>query len=175
MNLSKSRKETISTYIKAKDDNKPHLMKDVFENSASLSMKVKSDAISFPSESQGLDSITNILVSDFSQKYENVYTFCMSDSIMFDEENTLCKWVVVMTDRKEGNIRVGFGGYKWVFNNDLVKQLTISIEYMIALEKMQSEEIFLWTNKKNYPWCDSGEFLKGVPESISFLANGLTS
>ncbi|BFM48758.1 hypothetical protein [Marinomonas sp. THO17] len=175
MNLSENHKEAISVYIRAKDDNKPHLMKGIFENSASLSMKVKSDTISFPSETQGLDSITNVLVSDFNKKYENVYTFCMTDSVISDEKQTLCKWAVVMTDKEKSSVRVGYGDYKWVFNKGMTKQLTILIEEMIALEELQSEEIFSWVDKKNYPWCDSDDFLKGAPKSISFLANDLTS
>lgn len=174
MNISKHHKEIINSYIRAKDDSKPHLMKGVFEDSASLNMEVRTDNIAFPSETNGLDAITNLLVKDFNQTYENVYTFCISDSVITDEKQTSCKWVVVMTDKEQGNIRVGYGDYKWVFNNALASQLTIVIEKMIVLKKEDSEEIFNWINNKAYPWCNHDDFLERAPTSISFLKHGLS-
>ena len=175
MNISKEHKKAISTYIRAKDGNKPHLMKGFFKDSASLLMEVKTDKIAFPSETNELDSITNVLVKDFNQKYENIYTFCINDSVIADEKQASCKWAVVMTDKEKGNIRIGYGDYKWVFDNNLTSQLTITIEEMIVLEENYSEEIFHWVDKKTYPWCDCDDFLKQAPASISFLKYGLTS
>jgi len=175
MNLSKKHKDIISLYIRSKDNNKPHLMKGVFEGFASLTMEVKTDEIVFPSETIGLDAITNVLVRNFNQTYEDIYTFCITDSVIPNEKQTLCKWIVVMSDNEKGNIRVGYGNYKWTFNNDLVSQLTIIIEKMIVLDKNNNAEIFSWLKKQAYPWCDSGDLLKEVPASISFLKHGLTS
>ena len=39
----------IATYIRAKDENRPHLMASAFAPGAQLTMDVKPDAISFPS------------------------------------------------------------------------------------------------------------------------------
>ena len=174
MHISKKHEKAIRSYIRAKDNNKSHLMGDLFEDSASLIMEVKTDKIAFPSQTNGLCSITNVLVKDFNQKYDNIYTFCMTDSAINDENMTLCKWAVVMTDKEKEIIRIGFGDYKWTFNNDLVSQLTIVIEKMIVLEKAYSKEVFSWVDKQDYPWCDSNNFLKEAPSSVSFLKNGLT-
>lgn len=173
MNIPKKHEKAINSYLRAKDSNKPHLMRRFFDNSASLSMEVKTDKIAFPSTTNGLCSITNVLVKDFNQKYDNVYTFCITDSVINDGEETLCKWAVVMTDRENKSIRIGFGAYKWLFNNDLVSQLTIIIENMIVLEKDYRKEVFSWVDKQAYPWCDSNDFLKEAPSSVSFLKNGL--
>ena len=169
MHISKKHEKAIRSYIRAKDNNKPHLMGGLFEDSASLTMEVKTDKIAFPSETNGLCSITNVLVKDFNQKYDNVYTFCMTDSAINDENMTLCKWAVVMTDKENETIRIGFGDYKWTFDNDLVSQLTIVIEKMIVLEKDYSKEVFSWVDKLVYPWCDSINFLKEAPSSVSFF------
>ena len=172
MNISKKHEEAISSYVRAKDNNKPHLMSGVFEESANLTMEVKTDKIAFPSETNGLSSITRVLIKDFNQKYNNIYTFCMTNTAFSDREKTFCKWVVVMTENE--SIRIGFGDYKWIFNNDLVSQLTITIEKMIVLEKNHGKEIFSWTDKQSYPWCDSSDFLKEAPASVSFLKPGLS-
>ncbi|MEO9274290.1 hypothetical protein ABFY09_05470 [Marinomonas sp. 5E14-1] len=174
MNLSKKHKDAINLYIRSKDNNKPYLMGSVFEDLASLTMEVKTDEIAFPSETVGLDSITNVLVRNFNRTYEDIYTFCITDSVVSNDQQTLCKWVVVMRDSEKENIRVGYGDYKWTFNNELVSQLTITIEKMIALDENESSEIFSWLNKQSYPWCDSADFLEEMPASISFLKHGLT-
>jgi hypothetical protein len=46
--------EAISTYILAKDSNRPQLMKDAFAEDCELEMIVKPDAISFPGSAKGV-------------------------------------------------------------------------------------------------------------------------
>ncbi|MCS6763850.1 MAG: hypothetical protein MO853_07600 [Candidatus Protistobacter heckmanni] len=69
----------IKTYIRAKDENRPYLMAQAFMPDAVLDMQVKTDAISFPSRSEGLATISDVLVSRFGQTYENVYTICLAE------------------------------------------------------------------------------------------------
>ena len=71
--------EAIQTYLRAKDENRPHLMKRVFAETAELEMTVETDAISFPPLTVGVDEITRVLVRDFDQINENVYTFCLTN------------------------------------------------------------------------------------------------
>jgi hypothetical protein len=40
--------EVLTTYFRAKDENRPHLMQEAFSETATLEMIVKTDAISFP-------------------------------------------------------------------------------------------------------------------------------
>ena len=70
--------DAISTYILAKDSNRPQLMKHAFAGDCELEMAVKTDAISFPNSAKGLEQITQILVTNFGDQYENVRTFCLS-------------------------------------------------------------------------------------------------
>ena len=70
--------DAISTYILAKDGNRPQLMKQAFVEDCELEMVVKTDAISFPSSAKGLEQITQVLVTGFGDQYENVRTFCLS-------------------------------------------------------------------------------------------------
>ena len=56
--------DAISTYILAKDSNRPQLMKRAFAGDCELEMVVNTDAISFPSSARGLEQITQVLVTD---------------------------------------------------------------------------------------------------------------
>ena len=77
MNRSKAinAADAISTYILAKDGNRPQLMKHAFAGDCELEMAVKTDAISFPNSARGLEQITQILVTNFGDQYENVPHF----------------------------------------------------------------------------------------------------
>jgi hypothetical protein len=67
--------DAISTYILAKDGNRPQLMKLAFVDDCELEMAVRTDAISFPSSAKGLEQITQVLVTGFGDQYENVRRF----------------------------------------------------------------------------------------------------
>ena len=182
----------LRSYIRAKDDSKPLLMHHVFTQSATLAMNVKTDNISFPSDTVGLDAITDVLVRDFNKVYENVYTFCLSDSFYYpliNQESTapskitneiFCDWLVCMTERESGNVRVGTGKYHWHFDNEqnsLVNHLVITIEQMITLTPEFSNQLFEWIGKLHYPFCDSDNLLKFMPklETLEQIRKNLES
>lgn len=101
-------RQSIETYILAKDGNRPHLMSRAFSSDAELVMDVKTDEISFPTTVEGLAGITATLVSEFAQRYENIYTFCTAaptDNLV----EFRCHWLVY--DRKTfGGSARGFWG-----------------------------------------------------------------
>ena len=159
--------QILRNYIRAKDDNKPHLMSRVFSNSATLTMKVKTDAISFPADTIGLEAITDVLVRNFSQNFENVYTFCLTDSFsQSNSKETSCDWLVCMTDRADGSVRVGCGRYDWFFNDEvsLAERLVITIEQMQILSAKNTTQVMKWVGQLEYPFCDSSSVLELMPE-----------
>jgi hypothetical protein len=87
-----ARSERIQTYIHAKDENRPHLMKFAFAETAKLRMAVETDTISFPPLTDGIDAITQVL-RDFGQVYENVYTFCLGDPPKGNVDKYTCPWI----------------------------------------------------------------------------------
>ena len=106
----------IRTYVRAKDENRPHLMPHAFAADATLQMTVKSEAISFPARSEGLAAIADVLVRRFGQTYDNVYTFCLTNSRPArDTTRYECDWLVGMSNKVDGNVRVGCGSYVWTF------------------------------------------------------------
>lgn len=112
--------ELISTYILAKDGNRPWLMRNVFADGAQLEMVVRTESISFPSAATGIDAITEILVRHFCRDNENVYTFCLCPAPKGHANAFSCNWLVGMSVRDTGKVRVGCGQYDWVFENKTV-------------------------------------------------------
>ena len=156
--------EAIETYIQAKDGNRPLLMRQAFAADAELEMVVKTDAISFPSSANGLEAIAEILVRRFAIDFENVYTFCLQRPGPAQDKHFHCNWLVGMSARSDGAIRVGCGRYDWSFESGRVRKLVINIDVMNAFPKSDFDMIMGWLRAIPYPWCTSAETLRGIPE-----------
>ena len=165
--MTSTYKRHIGRYIKAKDQNKPHLMGSVFTQNATLSMKVNSDNIAFPSATAGLNEITEVLIRGFNQSYENIYTLCLKDTWLQRDCEVSCRWLVAMTEKSSGLVRVGFGEYQWVFAKEglnLVSQLTIVIEDMQLFPAQQQPEIMGCFENLSYPWAATADVLESMSE-----------
>jgi hypothetical protein len=153
----RSPRGAIESYIRAKDQNRPHLMPLAFAEHSTLDMEVKTGAISFPAHSRGRDAITEVLVRNFAQHFENVYTFCLSSPPADDQRDFSCKWLVGMAERSTGSIRIGCGSYDWRFQSQdtgsLVERLRITIEFMQVFSSDKSHILFRWLARLPYPWC----------------------
>jgi len=163
----KSPAESLFAYLRAKDQNRPYLMRRAFTGTATLNMIVKTGAISFPPLSNGIDSITEVLVRRFAQSYENVLTFCIGDPPKNDAGSFSCNWMVGMSERETGAVRVGCGRYDWQFQTGepfLTRELTITIEFMQILPPSTLEVIMDWLSGLPYPWCPAQTAVMGAPE-----------
>ena len=159
----------IQTYIRAKDENRPHLMPNAFTPDANLGMRVETENISFPPASKGIEEITQILVSDFGRAYENIYTFCLDGVPSDDEDDFRCRWLVGMSVKETKSIRVGFGYYDWQFGaSGLIQHLTITIRTMLILTSDHHGPVTNWLSHLPYPWCPEEAAAKAMP-SISEL------
>ena len=160
-------RDVISQYLYAKDHNRPHLMASAFTSDARLGMQVKTKNITFPGESIGRDAITQTLVSHFGRQYENVYTFFLSEALNSEVDSASCNWLVVMTEKGGGKVRVGFGRYDWHFGNELplrADHLLIVIDEMQVLEPSYAPDILGWASALPYPWCEVSVMLEAMPE-----------
>ena len=158
--------EAVSTYFHAKDGNRPHLMRHAFAEDARLEMIVKTDAISFPATTSGLAAIEDVLVRRFAADYENVYTFGLAKPTESDRHRFSCPWLVAMSVRSDGAIRVGSGLYDWHFSSDarcLAEKLVITIDVMKVLPAKELDAIMGWASALPYPWCRPDEVLAGMP------------
>jgi hypothetical protein len=157
--------DAVSTYILAKDGNRPFLMRRVFAEDAELEMVVKTDAISFPSSAKGVSGIEDIL-RRFGLDYENVYTFCLSQPSEAHRRHFPCHWLVGMSAKNDGQVRVGYGRYDWYFGPDKechVEKLVITIDAMKILPAAGLAASMNWLSGLPYPWCAPAEAVRDVP------------
>ncbi|GAB7548596.1 hypothetical protein CS8_082900 [Cupriavidus sp. 8B] len=176
----------IRTYIRAKDENRPHLMAQAFAADATLEMTVKSEAIAFPARSEGLAAISDVLVRRFGQSYDNVYTFCLAEAPPAgDAQRYGCDWLVGMTDKASGGVRVGCGSYAWEFSAQAgarrVQALTIVIEAMEVMPPDAARPVLDgWLARLPYPWstaaqvCEQAPALAQLAPVLAYLRSGAT-
>ena len=158
--------ESIATYIRAKDENRPYLMAQAFGEAVTLEMVVKTDTISFPPISNGLETISDVLVRRFAQTYENVRTFCLTPPPRIDAVSFSCHWLVGMSEKKGRMVRVGCGRYDWKFRAQgprLVERLTITIDLMQSLAPDRLSSVMDWLYGLPYPWCSAQQALVAAP------------
>jgi hypothetical protein len=163
--------DAVSTYILAKDGNRPFLLRRAFAEDAELEMVVKTDAISFPSSARGVSAIEEILVRRFSLEYENVYTFCLSRPSEANRRHFPCHWLVGMSARNNGQVRVGCGRYDWYFGSDKecqVERLVIVIDVMKILPAAELAASMIWLSSLPYPWCAPDQAVRTVPALEGF-------
>lgn len=171
MDMMISPADAVETYILAKDGNRPFLMQRAFAANAELEMVVKTDAISFPSTARGVKAIADVLVHRFGIDYENVYTVCLSRPSDADRRNFSCHWLVGMSAKSDGKVRVGAGRYGWTFGWDgLVEKLVITIDVMNMFPATELAATMNWLSRLPYPWCTPGDVLDGMPKAEGFAA-----
>ena len=158
--------DAVSTYILAKDGNRPFLMRRVFAEDAELEMVVKTDAISFPSSAKGVRAIEDILVRRFCLDSENVYTFCLSQPSEAHRRHFPCHWLVGMSSKNDGQVRIGCGRYDWYFRSNKechVERLVIAIDVMKILPAADLAASMNWLSSLPYPWCAPADAIRDVP------------
>ena len=155
----------IETYLQAKDGNRPDLLRHCFTPAATLQMQVKTGAISFPPHVQGRAKIADILVRRFAQEYENVYTFCFGEPPVPGATLHRCRWLVGMSVKSSGELRVGCGEYHWQFlaESAQVSHLGITIEHMQACPPQYLEPLMDWLQRLEYPWCQPADVAQSAP------------
>jgi hypothetical protein len=156
-------KQCIEAYILAKDGNRPHLTEEAFAEQAELVTRVRTDDIAFPPHIAGRDAITAIMVSQFAQRYENVYTFCIGVAPNADAVAHPCSWLVCMTEKDGGAARLGFGRYEWLAEAGLISRLAITIEEMRVLGRDMAAPMLAWARSVPYPWCTVDQLEQRMP------------
>lgn len=164
---SRTAENVLRMYIRAKDENRPHLLARVFSETARLEMIVKTGAITFPPVATGVAAITENLVRNFGRTYENVYSFFLARPEPGAHADTFaCDWLVGMSAKEDGRVRVGFGRYDWHFQSDephLADRLVITIEAMQVLSSAYLEPVFRWLTALPYPWGSAERILTAAP------------
>ena len=156
----------LRNYFHAKDENRPHLMREAFSDNAVLRIHVQTAIMAFPAVSQGLDAITDVLVRRFGATYENIYSFYLKRPYTHAPRFS-CHWLVGMTEKDSGKVRVGCGRYDWSFGRNnprgLATQLAITIAEMQVLPASQLAPVFEWLTALNYPWTSANRVAANAP------------
>jgi hypothetical protein len=163
--LVNSPERLLRTYFHAKDENRPHLMSQVFSEAATLEMVVKTGTIAFPPVSHGRAAITDVLSRCFAQTYENVYSFYLQRP-SGAASSFACDWLVGMSEKADGAVLVGCGRYEWNFQQQapfLVDRLVITIDVMQVLPPPDLECIMAWLTALPYPWCSANAAIASAP------------
>ena len=135
-----------------------------------MEIVLKTDTISFPSSAKGLRAIEDIL-RRFNIDYENIYTFCLSRPPDSDRRHFACHWLVGMSGKSDGQLRVGCGRYDWHFAADqtgLVERLVITIDLMNIFPATELAATMNWLSSLPYPWCAPAEAVRTVPAIAGF-------
>ena len=153
-------------------------MRRAFAPDVQLEMVVKTEAISFPSTAQGLAEVEEVLVRRIATDFENVYSFGLARPTEADRLRFSCPWLVAMSARSDGALRVGVGRYDWQFSPDarcLVEKLVITIDVMQVLPAAELERVIGWVAGLPYPWCRPDEVIATMPanEALSPIARYL--
>ena len=158
--------ECVRAYILGKDRNRPDMLTRAFAPTAAVEVIAKTPMISFPSEVTGLDAIADVFVRKFAVTYENVYTFCLSSPPGDDSRAFSCDWLVAMSEKDGGAIRVGSGRYDWAFAPDsrLAEKLVITIDVMQKLSPDCLRAVMEWVAALPYPWCPAGIAVRSAPK-----------
>ena len=153
-------------YFRAKDENRPHLLARVFSADAELVIRNRSTNIAFPATTHGRDAIAEVLVRSFALANENVYSFYLCAPPAEEAREFGCAWLVGMSERASGRVRVGCGTYAWAFaapSPHLATRLVISIESMEVLPQGEFGPAFAWLESLSYPWSSPADTLRGIP------------
>lgn len=129
--------DSIATYIRAKDGNRPHLMEAAFTSDARLASPPDGPRPSFS-----------------------------------------CDWLVGMSEKGSGAVRIGCGRYDWSFRPPalvLVGNLRITIELMQSLPAHACPGVMAWLAQLPYPWCKAEAALESMPrlEALRAVADHL--
>ena len=168
---SHSPEAVLEGYFRAKDGNRPHLLEAVFAHDAELLIRNQSTSIAFPAVTHGRPAIAEVLVRSFALSYENIYSFYLERPAIDVQEFT-CAWLVGMSERLSGHVRIGCGTYVWEFEPrapHLASRLTINIEAMQVLPSREFEPVFAWLGALNHPWSSAASALQGIPR-VELLA-----
>ena len=163
--------DVIDTYVRAKDGNRPHLLRAAFTDTASLRMHVRTAGISFPPGAVGREAIAQMLVSRFNETWENIYTLCVGAPPATGVATFACGWLVAMSSKTDRQVRVGCGRYDWAFDaaSGLARSLVITIDAM-ETTSWDVDAMIDWASALPSPWCDARRLESSAPGAPALRA-----
>ena len=156
--------EVLEAYFAAKDGNHPRLAERAFDADATLEVRNRSEAIAFPAITRGAGAIADVLVRQFGRTYEDVHSFYLARPAG-DATSFACGWLVGMTAKDDGAVRVGAGRYDWTLEPRpwRATRLVITIEAMQVLAPSAAPAVYGWLDRLAYPWSTARAVVELAP------------
>ena len=156
--------EVLEAYFAAKDGNRPRLAERAFDADATLEVRNRSEAIDFPAITRGAGAIADVLVRQFGRTYDDVHSFYLARPAG-DATSFSCGWLVGMTAKEDGAVRVGAGRYDWTLEPRpwRATRLVITIEAMQVLPALEAPAVYAWLEQLAYPWSTARAAIDAAP------------
>lgn len=156
--------EVLEAYFAAKDGNRPRLAERAFDADATLEVRNRSEAIDFPAITRGAGAIADVLVRQFGRTYDDVHSFYLARPAG-DATSFSCGWLVGMTAKDGGAVRVGAGRYDWTLEPRpwRARRLVITIEAMQVLPASSAPAIDAWLEQLDRPWSTAPAVVGTAP------------
>ena len=158
--------DAIKTYILAKDGNRPYLMRRAFAERRTRDRGQDRRHQLFRARPRVSARSKTFSCGSSASIMRNVTPFAFSEPPPAGSVHFACHWLVGMSAKANGQIRIGCGRYDWYFNaHGQVEKLVIAIDVMKVLAADQLRPNMNWFSALPYPWCSAGEALRQMPAS----------
>lgn len=155
----------LTEYLAAKDEQRPHLMKQVFSDDAVFESRFEFDT-DFPTDgpSVGQKAVIDAF-RGLGAMMENIYTVCTVDSVDDAETTMSCGWLVGMSERATGRVRVAWGDYRWTFDHHGTRatELIVTMKHMAFIEPEQLDAVMVWLRHLPSPWVSAEQLVGDAP------------
>ncbi|WER44643.1 hypothetical protein CupriaWKF_09810 [Cupriavidus sp. WKF15] len=158
-------------YIEAKDNNRPEIIHDAFANDAWLTISLNTDAISFPSRTEGAAAIARTLVSDFARIFDRCRTYYIGDSQSWHDGAMIVPWLVAMRETAATKLRVGRGYYRLGFvmtdGKARIASFHIHIDRMDVIDDPGARALAALHASLPYPEVRTAELKAGIERALA--------
>ena len=153
----------VTDYLRAKDEQRPHLFPQVFSDDATFISRFAFET-DFASEEPvvGVGPIADVF-RRLGAGFEDIYTVMLSDSVEATSRGLQCRWVVAMRGRETREVRVAWGDYDWVFEGDRAKLLDVLMRKMVVLPPDRADAVASWMAGLPQHWCTREQLVAELP------------
>jgi len=159
----------VRAYLTAKDHGLPAMWPQVFAEDATFTPSFDFDAGDMPTgPSRGLPAIAKTFAGAVAWADE-ILTVVPAASVVDGPGWQTSDWVVGMHARSGEGGFVGWGSYRWAFDDagGVATALEVRFVQRVLLSPAAVAPVMDWLRQQDSPWCDGAELkrtLPGLPE-----------
>jgi len=161
----------LRAYLHAKDCGVPARFADAFTPDATFTSRFEFET-SFSDEEPrvGLAAIAETF-GLLTKHCDNITTLCTLDSVVTDGDTLRNKWIVAMTNRDSGCIRVAWGDYVWTMDPEAerARSLIVNMRHMAEMGPEHAEVVLVWLRALPAPWCDGQALVVDMPALLGLV------